>query len=189
MNEIVEKILDRIEELRENKEHVLIAIDGPCGAGKTTIATAVRERIGCPVIHMDDFYLLPEERTEERLNEPGGNVAYERVREQVLEPLMRGEPASYMPYDCASGSLLPQKTVGAAPVTVIEGSYSMHPTLTESYDLCVFLNVAPHEQRQRLKDRTGDESLEIFESTWIPLEKRYFECFDPENKSDLRFMT
>ena len=78
----------------------LFALDGRCASGKTTLASALREAVGCGVIHMDDFFLRPEQRTEERLSQPGGNVDRERFLQEVLLPLKRGESFSYRPYDC-----------------------------------------------------------------------------------------
>ena len=72
----------------------LIAIDGRCGAGKTTLSIALRNaierRIPKPVvtvIHMDDFYPRPDQRTDERFKSPGGNVDHERFLAEVLEKL------------------------------------------------------------------------------------------------------
>lgn len=189
MEEMVNEILARIEELREMKDRLLIAIDGRCGAGKSSLARAVRDRIGCPVIHMDDFYLSPEERTDERLAEPGGNVAYERFRMNVLDPLQRGEPACYKPYDCSTGELKSTVTVGVAPVTLVEGSYSLHPAISEAYDLRVFLDVGPEDQWKRLEEREGGSRMDDFENTWIPLEERYFQYCDPQTTSDLCYRT
>jgi len=35
---------------------VIIAIDGPSGAGKTTVAKALAAEIGAKIIHIDDYY-------------------------------------------------------------------------------------------------------------------------------------
>ena len=34
---------------------------------------------------MDDYFLQPYQRTEERLAEPGGNVDYERFKEEIYD--------------------------------------------------------------------------------------------------------
>ena len=49
---------------------------------------------------MDDFYLQPHQRTEERLAEPGGNVDRERFLQEVLIPLHEGHDAVYRVFDC-----------------------------------------------------------------------------------------
>ena len=98
MNNALPVILQYIS--NNSKEPLLIAIDGRCAAGKTTLASIVKEKINCNVIHMDHFFLQPAQRTEERLQEPGGNVDYERVRKEVLIPLSQGKAFSYKPFDC-----------------------------------------------------------------------------------------
>ena len=76
MERILKTMQNHIETLRENQKLVLVAIDGRCGSGKSTLAAALAERMPVNVFHMDDFYLRPEQRTEERFREPGGNVDY-----------------------------------------------------------------------------------------------------------------
>jgi len=60
-------------------------------------------------------------------------------------------------------------------LNIIEGAYSMHPLLADYYDLKVFLEVDPKTQRERILRRNGPELAERFFSTWIPMERRYFE--------------
>ena len=92
----------QIQKLLENKSQLLISIDGRCASGKTTLAAYLQENFSCAVIHMDDFFLRPEQRTKKRLNEPGGNVDYERFFEEVILPLKEKKAFSYRPYDCHS---------------------------------------------------------------------------------------
>ena len=76
----MDEILMRINELITQKEQVIVAIDGNCTAGKTTLAGKLAEIYDCNVLHMDDFFLRAEQRTPERYAEVGGNVDYERFR-------------------------------------------------------------------------------------------------------------
>ncbi|MGW1927000.1 uridine kinase family protein, partial [Streptomyces massasporeus] len=67
----------------------LIAVDGHAGSGKSTLAARLSAALGdAPVLHLDDL------ATHEELFEWTG-----RLRDQVLDPLARGESASYRPYD------------------------------------------------------------------------------------------
>ena len=59
--------------LLESRERVIIAVDGPCTAGKTTLAAALAAEFDCNIFHMDDFFLRPHQRTPERLAETGGD--------------------------------------------------------------------------------------------------------------------
>ena len=79
-----------IERKMKDKNPVLLAVDGRCGGGKSTIAEMLADRYAASVIHIDDFFLRPEQRTMERLKEPGGNVDRERFMQEVALPLLEG---------------------------------------------------------------------------------------------------
>ena len=70
----------------------LVAIDGRCTAGKTTLAGLLQGKRSCNVVHMDDFYLPFAKRTPERMAQPGGNMDFERLLSEVLLPLKRADP-------------------------------------------------------------------------------------------------
>ena len=105
----------------------IIAIDGRCAAGKTTLAARLAKELGGDVIHMDDFFLPPALRTQERRSEPGGNVHYERFLTEVIPKLASGQAFSYQRFDCsrmAPGDWLPVQNNG---FVFVEGAYSCHP--------------------------------------------------------------
>jgi hypothetical protein len=56
---------------------------------------------------MDDFFLPFEQKTPERLAQPGGNADHERFAREVLGHLNRGEAFAYRRYDCGAGILSP----------------------------------------------------------------------------------
>jgi pantothenate kinase-related protein Tda10 len=63
----------------------VVAIDGPAGSGKTTLAARLAGRLRSPVVHMDDLY-------------PGWDGLAEaplRLYEWVLQPLAAGRPGRY----------------------------------------------------------------------------------------------
>ena len=184
MEQAVKIICRRVEQLLQEKQTVLVAIDGSCTSGKSTLAAALARELDCNVFHMDDFFLRFQQRTAERLAETGGNVDYERFREEVLRPLKLGNPFSYRPYDCASGSLKAPVAVEPRPIAIIEGTYSHHPYFEDPYDLRVFLKVSPEVRQNRILQRPAFLHRRFFEE-WIPMEHRYFREFSVEEKSDL----
>ena len=153
-----------------------IAIDGPCASGKSTLGETLSDIYRCPLIHMDDFFLRPEQRTPERLAQPGGNVDYERFDREVLSPLRRGEPARYRPWHCHSGEFGPEITVPPGPLTIVEGSYSLRPDLREGYPLRIWVEAPWAVREQRLLERGGPGCLARFSELWIPMEDRYFDA-------------
>lgn len=182
-----EAVVRQIDRLRPQGGTLLVAIDGRCAAGKSTLAECLRERLGCPVVHMDHFFLRPEQRTAERYAEPGGNVDRERFAAEVLRPLREGRPAVYRPFDCRSQSLTEPVRIPAAPVVVVEGSYSCHPELAGYCGLKIFLSVSPGEQTRRVIAREGPEAARTFRERWIPLEERYFAAFGIAEGCELCF--
>lgn len=170
----VQAVIERIERVYTERERVFVAIDGPCTSGKTTLAALLQRRFDGNVLHMDDFFLRPEQRTPERFAEPGGNVDRERFEEEVLAPLAAGKIAQYRPWDCHTGDFAASHNVEPARLTIVEGSYSMHPALREYYDLMICLMIDSNEQLRRLEAR-NPRMLQRFIDEWIPLENRYFE--------------
>ena len=162
----------------------ILAIDGGAGSGKSTLAAVLEEIYGCTVLHMDDFFLRPEQRTPERYATPGGNIDHERFSAEVLPFLRRGEPFLYRPFDCTAFTVQPGFPVTPKALTVVEGSYSLHPALGRYYDAAVFLTVDAAEQQQRIEARSPAFAPRFFRE-WIPLEEAYFAAFDPAAKCDL----
>lgn len=167
------------------KRPLRVAIDGGSASGKTTLARELGQALGCPVVHMDDFFLPPALRTPERLAEPGGNVHYERFAQEVLPGLASGEAFSYGTFDCGVLEVTGRQAVPAADVRIVEGAYSLHPRLAEVYDLKIFLRVDPALQANRILQRNGAEKQAVFLSRWIPLEQRYFDACKVEARADL----
>ena len=165
---------------------LLLAIDGRCAAGKTTLAEKLKQRFGCGVLHMDDFFLRPFQRTPARLAEPGGNVDYERFLNEVLCPLSQGREAVFRPWLCHTQRFGDPVRISAGPLVVTEGSYSCHPALRKYYGLRVFLSVSPQEQLRRIEKRNGPEATVVFREKWIPLEELYFSRCGVEEACELR---
>lgn len=163
-----------------------VAVDGLCGSGKSYLARLLEGVYSCSVIHMDDFFLRPQQRTEERLSEIGGNVDYERFNEEVLQPLaLDQEKFQYQRYDCSRQRLTDMVTVRKKPLCIIEGSYAQHPFFDFKYDLKIFLSMKPDRQIERIRIRNGEYMLKRFVEEWIPMENLYFETFGIREKSDL----
>ena len=177
------ELFSEIEKLLSVKARVTVAIDGGAATGKTTLAAMLAKRYGAQIVHMDDFFLRPEQRTQARFAEPGGNFDRERFLEEVVPYIGKGA-FSYRIFDCSRMCLHGAAQIPDARLTVVEGSYSHHPSFSEVFDLRVFLRVDEQERRARIVARNGEKS-EMFFTRWIPLENRYFEVFGIEEKADI----
>ncbi len=185
LTDAVDLIKHALKEKLYKSNNLLVAIDGPCAAGKTSIAMALKDEFYCcNIIPIDDFFLQPHQRTEERLNTPGGNFDRERFINEVITPLKSGEDFSYRPFDCKKGELSAPVKIAHQPITVIEGVYSCHPELQDYYDYRIFVKTDKETQLKRLEKRSF-ALLNRFISEWIPMEEKYFSTYNIESKCDL----
>lgn len=182
MTELVREIKDRAERI---DGRIIISVDGRCGAGKTTLAEMLSRELDAAVIHMDDYYLPHSKRTEQRMAEYGGNIDRERLICEVLRPLADNGSCVCRPYDCSADSFKDPFIIPDSGVYIIEGSYTCHPDLWGYSDLHVFLSVSREEQMKRLIQREGAERAEVFRTTWIPREERYFAAFGIADRCEL----
>ena len=91
---------------------VLIALDGRCGSGKTTLAAQLAEPFpGSAVFHTDDYYLPPAQRIPNWAETPCANMDLTRLREEVLVPAQAGRtPAGRVPI-CRSSVCRPHRSI------------------------------------------------------------------------------
>ena len=164
---------------------VLVALDGRCGSGKTTLAAQLAERFpGSRTILTDDYYLPPAQRVPGWETLPCANMDLKRLRAEVLNPARAGQPFSYLAYSCREGAYLPPVSCQPARLVIVEGSYSHHPALADCYDLRVFVTCSKAEQTRRLQAREGAR-YPAFAQRWIPLEEGYFAKYSIEESADL----
>jgi cytidylate kinase len=91
---------------------VVVAVDGPSGAGKTTLTRALRRHLDrAPVLHLDALY-------------PGWDglpLTPAILHDRVLAPLARGQRAAYQRFDWEAGAFAEEHEVRAAPLLLVEG--------------------------------------------------------------------
>ena len=172
----------KIDKLLLRKDIVNVAIDGMSASFKTSFSKVLMEIYHCNVFHMDDFFLNEEMKTQERLGEIGGNIHYERFKDEVLNHL--GEEFKFLKYDCKTGDFIESELIKKNKLNVIEGVYSLHPYFGDIYDLSIFFKVDDDIQKQRLLMR-NEKLYEKFINQWIPMENRYFKENNLMGKSDL----
>ena len=183
--ESFEEVFVAMDRELAQKRSVAVAIEGNSGAGKSDLAGRIAGRYDCNVIHMDDFFLQPYQRTEERFRQAGGNIDYERFRREVADHLKGDGEFQYQIYDCSQAALSDTVRVAPKKLNIIEGVYSMHPLWQDIFDLRIFLTIDPHIQKERILRRNGAMMWKRFQEEWIPLESKYFETYRIADQCDL----
>ncbi|MBQ6934464.1 MAG: (d)CMP kinase [Clostridia bacterium] len=181
--EIIDKICEKARKIASEKSRCIIAIDGRCGSGKSTLARILAEKLSVQVVYMDDFFLPFPLRTEERMNEAGGNIHYERFIDEVINHL-DDEALTYGVFDCSVMKINGESHIENNGVIIIEGSYALHDKFGKYYDFAIFSDVDYDTQVERIRARNGEEMLKRFTGEWIPMEEKYFAAQKTAEKCD-----
>jgi uridine kinase len=140
----------------------LICIDGPAGSGKTTLATAVADLTGAPIIHMDDLFEGWD-----------GLPGITDQLDSILLPLVEGATGSYRRYDWHRAAFAETVTVPPAPLLVIEGVGSGAAAYDDLRTALAWVD-APYESRMRRGiERDGDAFAPHWEA-WAEAEAKLF---------------
>jgi uridine kinase len=135
----------------------VVAVDGPSGAGKTTLANAVAEALcaggrSASVVHVDELV-------------PGWDGLAETpalVAEAVLEPLSRGEPAAFRAWDWEADDWGEVRSVPVAEVLVVEGCGSSAHPAGDWASVRVWVEAPVSQRYSRAIGRDG----EVFAANW-----------------------
>jgi uridine kinase len=153
----------------------LVGIDGCGGAGKTTFAAQLSDALdGVPVIHTDDF--------------ASHDVPLEwgpRMLHDVIEPLLRGEPASYRPYDWDNRRPADDiVTVEPDGVVIIEGVGATRKAWRDRLALRIWVDCPRDIRLARGLARDGEEFREFW-MDWMAAEDAYLEAERPQLHADV----
>ncbi|MDF6041233.1 hypothetical protein LRD69_03455 [Streptomyces sp. JH14] len=141
----------------------LIAVDGHAGSGKSTLASRLAAALGdAPVLRLDDL------ATHEELF-----AWVDRLRDQVIGPLSRGESARYAPYDWTTRRFGPPRTLEPAPVVLMEGVGAGRRALRPFLARLWWMELGPAAAWERGRLRDGP-ALSDFWDGWTAAEERHF---------------
>ncbi len=166
------------------KKRFCLAVDGVCGSGKTTFCEMLGEKLGANVVHTDNFYLPFDKRRENWREVSGGNMDFEKLKTCVLEPFLRGESFKFDSFDHRNPEQFVNYSYPDRDILIVEGSYSLFPSVSGFYDLKIYLTCSESKQAERIRRREGD-NFPIFEALWIPKEKKYNLEYGIEKGADL----
>jgi len=167
---------------------LMVAVDGPAAAGKTTFTRALAAfDPGLDVIEMGDFALPAADRPGEHDEAPGpvaAGVDWRRLRGNVLLPLSRDQVARYQRYDAATNVMAEWRVVPVGGIVIVEGCYSCVKALTTFYDFRIWVECPLEVRRRRLESENGSRS--VLERNWQHAEEAYIETQDPAASAHLR---
>ena len=165
-----------VDEIRTTKPPVrIVGIDGCGGAGKTTFAQRLVAAANdeWPVVHTDDFATHDEPLQW-----------WPRMLEQVVEPLLKEQPATFRPYDWVQRRPGELTTIDPSDVIVIEGVGATRAAWRDRLALRIWIETDSDLRLRRGLERDGDE-LADFWRDWRIAEDLYVSDEQPQQHADL----
>jgi len=160
----------------------IIGVDGPAGAGKSTLAARLAQASGAPIIEVDDFVSW---------DDPSGLRWWGRFEEQVLGPLLTGSDARFQRRDWAGDwrgdSLGDWKTVPWHPLVIIEGVTCTRQATVGRLAYAIWVE-APAEVRLRrglARDHGQPYDVEQLWRDWMIQEQEFFAIDATRDRADV----
>lgn len=151
----------------------LICIDGPSGAGKTTLARDLAATLAAPTVHMDDLY-------------PGWDglrAGTHRAQEWIVGPLTEGLPARYRRWDWAAEQYAEWVQLPSSEVVVLEGCGS--GALPAGKAASVLVWVEAEETVRRARGLARDAGYAPYWEGWAVQERRLYDADRTWERADL----
>ena len=153
----------------------VIAVDGPAGSGKTTLAAQLGERLdGALVLNTDQLY-------------PGWDglaEGAERLVDDVLRPLSEGAAAAVRPWDWLSDSEGERRSLPACETLIVDGAGCGSRAAAPFLSMIIWLDADPEQRQQRALERDGEMFAPHWES-WAEQERALFEREQTRERADL----
>lgn len=160
---------------RRGKHGQIIAIDGPAGAGKTTLAKKLQNAFSdknVHVIHMDDLYDGWENALTNNLS---------RILEQsIAKPVSDGKSYEYRKYDWLAQRYGELKRYPHPQLLILEGVGSGQRSVRKYLDQLIWIDIESEVGLKRVLVRDGD----YIESNMRIWQMRESEHFRQENTRD-----
>ena len=179
---------------------VLVAVDGPDAAGKTTMADALAQRLPGQVVRasIDGFDHRREHRLRRGSLSPEGyyrdSFDNEGLRRLLLEPFRSGErEVVARTFDFRSETATPPKPlyIEDHAVLLFDGVFLLRPELRHQWDLSIYLHVEPDVTLARARERDldlfgSDGEVEVrYGQRYIPGQALYRDEADPMGVASL----
>jgi cytidylate kinase len=151
----------------------LVCIDGPSGAGKTTLARDLADTLAAPTVHMDDLY-------------PGWGglrAGTQRAQEWIVGPLTDGLPARYRRWDWSADRYAEWVQLPSSEVVVLEGCGA--GALPAGKAASVLVWVEAEESVRLARGLARDAGYGPFWEGWARQERRLYDADRTWERADL----
>jgi uridine kinase len=187
-DEMVRAACSLIERRKVEGKRLFVAIDGGAGAGKSMLARGIHDHLkSMSILRTDDFFRPLNEHPIARMAPEKLYELYfpwDRMRDEALIPLHRGDTARYQRYDWATDRLADWVSVEPNEIVLVEGVYSSRPELRPMLDAVIFVEAPRVERLRRIFARDASSSTDWI-TPWMTAEDWYLNQIRPQETADL----
>ena len=154
---------------RRNNHFRIIAIDGPAGAGKSTLATRIQNGVDnskVAVVHMDDLYAGWENALTSTLTRT--------LENNIAAPAFEGKAFEYRKYDWIHNRFGEYRRIDVPDLLILEGVGAGQKVIRKYLDQLIWIDIEPEIGLARVLQRDGDY-LETEMRVWQMRESEHFQ--------------
>ena len=177
--QLIEALLD----LCSTKDRPIIAVDGPAGAGKTTLAheiyLAISLKKSVSVIHMDDLY-------DGWDNALGADLT--KVLLYLTDQHKQNKPAKISRFNWITSSFEDSEEIAPTDLLILEGVGSGNLAIQDELAALIWIDIDPEIGVKRVIDRDGAQVAEEMRK-WLGTQEEYFSQHSTREKADFILTT
>lgn len=154
---------------RRSEHCQIIAIDGPAGAGKSTLASRVHATIDIEnshIVHMDDLYAGWEDALTATLAR--------NLENNIARPAFEGKALEYRKYNWLQQRFGELIRINAPEFLILEGVGAGQKPIRKYLDQLIWIDIEPEIGLSRVLQRDGDY-LETEMRVWQMRESEHFQ--------------
>jgi dephospho-CoA kinase len=153
----------------------IIGIDGFSGSGKSDFAQALALELGATVVNSHDLVQGWD----------GLRASIDLLQENVLDPIARGETASWRRFDWQSMRPMEWHELDASHVVIVEGCGVGHRKLSSFLSYLIWVNASETQRLERIRNRFDWETYEPFVDQWARQERTVIDGDDVIARANL----
>lgn len=176
-------LIEALHDLTKTLPSPIITIDGPAGAGKTTLANHIARsfdsKIATTVIHMDDLY--------NGWSDPFGKPFLDALQ-RITDAHLAGKACEFQKYDWYKGEYGSSITHSPSKLLVLEGVGSSTSHIREFVSASIWIDIKPEVGLQRVLTRDGT-SIENEMQKWLKTQEAFFTSEESAERADFALTT
>ncbi len=177
------QLIAALLDLCSESERPIIAIDGPAGAGKTTLAhqiyLAVSPKMSVSIIHMDDLY----DGWDNALS-----LDLTKILLYVTDQHKQSKPSTIKKYNWSASAFEVNELLAPAKLLILEGVGSGDMAIQGELTALIWIDVNPEIGVTRVIDRDGTQVADEMRK-WLRTQEEYFSQHSTREKADFILTT